>query len=34
MVPDLAALVEKLNQSNDFSAFVRGLRREFKKLCA
>lgn len=33
MVPELASLVEKLNQSNDFSAFVRGLRREFKKLC-
>ncbi|EOD16371.1 hypothetical protein EMIHUDRAFT_210753 [Emiliania huxleyi CCMP1516] len=29
-----AALVESLNQTNDFSVFVRTLRAEFKRLCA
>jgi len=33
MVPMLATLVEKLNENNDFSLFVRSLRHEFKRLC-
>ena len=31
-VPALPKLMEKLNHSNDFSAFVRAMRGEFKKL--
>jgi len=33
-VPALPQLVESLNQTNDFSVFVRTLRAEFKRLCA
>ena len=32
MVPDVQTLVDSLNTSNDFSAFVRKMRREFKLL--
>lgn len=32
MVPDVGDLIDALNSSNDFSAFVRKMRREFKKL--
>jgi len=33
-IPAIDALTESLNSSNDFSAFVRGMRREFKLLAA
>ena len=32
MVPDLRALTDTLNTTNDFSAYVRNLRRRFKAL--
>ena len=32
-VPRLRELLAELNGSNDFSGFVRGMRREFKGLC-
>ena len=32
-VPQLRDLLKSLNGSNDFSAFVRGMRRAFKGLC-
>ena len=32
-VPAMAQLLETLNTANDFSAFVRSMRKEFKKGC-